>query len=652
MSPERERVFTYNDTPGWCINAGAFVCMIAAGTLLLSLNIIFGRFVTLFTDYLVGKYTADMFRDKVNEYTLWFLWLFIAKFRLLLRLDGPHLRQRHPHDEKPAPLLPRAHDTSSCPNAKVGLDWLFSGKVPFTQWLEDRRRHFGPVFWITGKAGSGKSTAMRFAMQDPRLATALPDSKSVPYFFHLRGKSLAQKSFKGMFVELLFQLLADKPRLFLDSRIGTLYRRLLRSHRMRKLEWDVDTLEEAILSALSPPASQLSRTPIRYIFFIDALDENANRAEHKMMLSFIRHLAIIADNLPHYPDDMIKVCLASRPWPVFQNEFGHNPRIPSFAIHEFTSGDIQSYTNQHLLESARRTSSLANYQRSMGDLAVEVCKKAHGVFVWVRLVVEELCRNLQDGSTMAMLEDVLSRLPEELQDLYEYTMTRIPAEYDLETLIACQILMSSLTPLTLEALHCATLVVMSGYYQATDADTRAAWLTSRTGGLIEEVEVTGRGSTATDATVDGDHIVQLIHQTAEEFVRKGIPGLSTLSSQDFVEDEGSIFIFRAIAAQHPPFSPLRNLARQFLHHLRTIDEILDGEEYPGHLPRLTLGGIMPKRYANSMFADLYSGRMSIPLDRPTTTDVIDALADHYIHPADEEILRFLEQLTSISYLVR
>jgi len=73
-------VFTCNDTLGWCINAVAFVCMIAAGTHLPLLSIIFGHFVTILTDYIVGNDTAEVFRDKVNEYTLWFIWLFIARF--------------------------------------------------------------------------------------------------------------------------------------------------------------------------------------------------------------------------------------------------------------------------------------------------------------------------------------------------------------------------------------------------------------------------------------------------------------------------------------------------------------------------------------------------------------------------------------------
>ncbi|KAK3372106.1 P-loop containing nucleoside triphosphate hydrolase protein [Podospora didyma] len=76
------RVFNYNDRLGWCLNAVAFVCMIGAGALLPLMNVVFGRFVTVFNDFVIGKATADDFRDGLNHYTLFFLYLFIGKFVL------------------------------------------------------------------------------------------------------------------------------------------------------------------------------------------------------------------------------------------------------------------------------------------------------------------------------------------------------------------------------------------------------------------------------------------------------------------------------------------------------------------------------------------------------------------------------------------
>ncbi|KAH8883215.1 P-loop containing nucleoside triphosphate hydrolase protein [Thozetella sp. PMI_491] len=77
------RVFTYNDRAGWGMSAVAFFCMIASGVLLPLMDFVFGRFVTVFNNFVVGQTTADSFRSSINEYTLYFVYLFVAKLVLV-----------------------------------------------------------------------------------------------------------------------------------------------------------------------------------------------------------------------------------------------------------------------------------------------------------------------------------------------------------------------------------------------------------------------------------------------------------------------------------------------------------------------------------------------------------------------------------------
>jgi hypothetical protein len=187
---------------------------------------------------------------------------------------------------------------------------------------------------------------MRFAMQDPRLATLLPNTRVIAYFFHLRGQSLAQKSFHGMLTEILYQLLACGPQVY--RHVAPLYDGLVHSQRKKTPDWDTETLQEAIITALTWERSTTNPERARYIFFIDALDENAHESENKMLLSFIRRMEALAQTqLIH---NGIKICLASRPWLIFQKDLGSDPRVPSFAIHDFTKGDIETYTRRHLLQ--------------------------------------------------------------------------------------------------------------------------------------------------------------------------------------------------------------------------------------------------------------------------------------------------------------
>lgn len=64
-----QRVFKYNDTVGWITTAIAVVCMIAAGILLPLMNFIFGKFVTIFNDFITGRKTPSEFRSSINQYT-------------------------------------------------------------------------------------------------------------------------------------------------------------------------------------------------------------------------------------------------------------------------------------------------------------------------------------------------------------------------------------------------------------------------------------------------------------------------------------------------------------------------------------------------------------------------------------------------------
>ncbi|EGX45057.1 hypothetical protein AOL_s00173g158 [Orbilia oligospora ATCC 24927] len=76
------RVFKYNDTIGWITTAIAVACMIAAGVLLPLMNLVFGKFVNIFNDFISGRKTPEEFRSAINSHTLYFVYLFVAKFVL------------------------------------------------------------------------------------------------------------------------------------------------------------------------------------------------------------------------------------------------------------------------------------------------------------------------------------------------------------------------------------------------------------------------------------------------------------------------------------------------------------------------------------------------------------------------------------------
>ncbi|EOA86237.1 uncharacterized protein SETTUDRAFT_28633 [Exserohilum turcica Et28A] len=77
------RIFQYTDRIGWMFNIVAFIAAIAAGTLLPLMDLIFGKFVSTFIGFGTGTVTPAKFRSEINKYTLYFIYLFVAKFFLV-----------------------------------------------------------------------------------------------------------------------------------------------------------------------------------------------------------------------------------------------------------------------------------------------------------------------------------------------------------------------------------------------------------------------------------------------------------------------------------------------------------------------------------------------------------------------------------------
>ncbi|RMZ70076.1 multidrug resistance 1 [Pyrenophora seminiperda CCB06] len=72
-----------NNRTSWALNIIAFIAAIAAGTLLPLMDLVFGKFVSTFTGFATGTTTPAQYRSEVNKYTLYFVYLFIAKFSLV-----------------------------------------------------------------------------------------------------------------------------------------------------------------------------------------------------------------------------------------------------------------------------------------------------------------------------------------------------------------------------------------------------------------------------------------------------------------------------------------------------------------------------------------------------------------------------------------
>ncbi|KAL2784757.1 ATP-binding cassette multidrug transport protein [Aspergillus keveii] len=77
------RIFSYADSFGWTLNALALVGTIGAGSALPLMDLLFGNMLTTFNDLATGQSSPEQFRDDLDGFVLYFVYLFIGKFALV-----------------------------------------------------------------------------------------------------------------------------------------------------------------------------------------------------------------------------------------------------------------------------------------------------------------------------------------------------------------------------------------------------------------------------------------------------------------------------------------------------------------------------------------------------------------------------------------
>jgi hypothetical protein len=174
---------------------------------------------------------------------------------------------------------------------------------------------------------------MKFAMQDPRTQQYLSSSNGgqfelIGFFFHDRG-SMIQKTLKGMMQELLFQFLDRFPELF-DS-ISHIYKEMAKTKKVP--HWTEAGLQDAIYCIANCAYTENNRSTKNVCLFIDALDEHSG--DNEALLQLLNTLSRIGAP-PTSQTALalnIKVCVASRPWPIFKSRL---ESCPHFAMDKHT----------------------------------------------------------------------------------------------------------------------------------------------------------------------------------------------------------------------------------------------------------------------------------------------------------------------------
>ena len=321
---------------------------------------------------------------------------------------------------------------------KKTFDWILKDSVNsettsthFRDWLQSQNG----IYWISGKAGSGKSTLMKFITENETVNQCLQDwagpsaeSVLIPWFFWAAGSPL-QRSIEGLFQSLLFQILRKYPRL-----IPIVCARRWQEDTVygeKSDAWTSDELEEAFVTLEQQPMPG-----VRFCLFIDGLDEfegNPNDIIEKLQ-SLVR-------------SEGIKVCASSRPWTEFRAAFADGQCDGSLLLENHTKPDIDRFVRD-ILENSQAFTAAERRDSRYRTFIEAVIERAKGVFLWVYLVVKELLKGLGQRNKLEDLQKKLDTVPDDLEDYFRQIFDRVDKAHRTESAKVFLITTYSVQPLS------------------------------------------------------------------------------------------------------------------------------------------------------------------------------------------------------------
>ncbi|KAF4826608.1 Vegetative incompatibility protein HET-E-1 [Colletotrichum tropicale] len=309
------------------------------------------------------------------------------------------------------------------PAHKGTFEWIYSEPrsgatkatwANFQTWLQ----HDSGIYWVSGKAGSGKSTLMKMVSNDERTRHHLLEWSAgsrllvLSFYFWNPGTPL-QKSLEGLLRSIISQALEKFPELA-EKLFPDRFERRMDNHNSPTMQ----EVERAFAHLMSPGLTDVSHTPIKLVLLIDGLDEFDAGSMSLTDLSALFTAASLSTSF--------KAVLSSRPENAFEEAFVNCPKL---RLHFLTHDDIVKYVNENLYNHPRMVQLAIQAPKESYNLIEEIVEAAQGVFLWVRLVLRSLLEGFQNHDAIDTLTERLRELPSDLENLFRVMLERVPQRY-------------------------------------------------------------------------------------------------------------------------------------------------------------------------------------------------------------------------------
>lgn len=281
----------------------------------------------------------------------------------------------------------------------------------FLTWLNSG----GHIFHISGKAGSGKSTLMKFLARSSRVKKELESWAGgrplifVRFFFWNSGDK-AQMSLEGLYRSLLFETCRQIPNI-----MPQLFPEFWQSSNSGLAPICFDEVKEAFNRLIQEASSSKSY----FCFFIDGLDEfEGDEVDHWRLSQDLKSWTAQAEN--------VKLCVSSRPHIPFIQSFASNLNH-QISIHELTREDIFNFS----VAMFEKDPNFDRVNDVYKDLVTEVVEASDGVFLWARLAMRSLLKSVGYQGSEKDLKRKLHLMPKGLDELFDQILGSIDPDDQL-----------------------------------------------------------------------------------------------------------------------------------------------------------------------------------------------------------------------------
>lgn len=334
-------------------------------------------------------------------------------------------------------------DTSHVKESEQFASWLLSG---------------GGIFWIRGKAASGKSTLMKLIADSLKTRDLLGKWAGkhrlliASFYFWNLGTAL-QKSQSGLLRSLLLSLLREN-RYLIQQTLPDIYTEISKGLLLNGYSKAPEPLSDVEVKMGFLSFVQNLPTDLRVCVLIDGLDEYEGNVTDLLEL------------LLHVTTDTFKMVVSSRPIPRCVTAL---KTYPHMRLEQLTRRDILRYTEKNLLLHPNARYLLREDSESINYIVQEVVHKADGVFLWVTLVVKLLLEAMGDNDGIEELQKRLDALPPDLTSLYRHMMEKMTESHRKDASWYLQMVLRSVEVQDTDQMNLLHCWLAEAYQETTSA---------------------------------------------------------------------------------------------------------------------------------------------------------------------------------------